>query len=365
MRVLFRVDASLEMGSGHVMRCLTLARALAAEGHQCRFISRAHPGHLHEHIREQGFELHSLPMGCAHDEVLFHGHWLGASQDEDVQACRPLVQAFEPDWLVVDHYALDQHWESAVLPADCRLLVIDDLADRVHACDLLLDQNLGRLTEDYRDKVPAHCQLLIGPNNALLRPEFARLREAALARRATAGLQEVLIALGGVDQHNHSGAVLEALRGCELPAGIRFTVVLGASAPHVEVLREQAAAYPWPVQVLSATRDMAALMVRADLAIGAGGGTSWERCCLGLPTLLIVLAENQQQAARALERRGAVELVDPTSPLDKQLELLMLRMGNSKALALLSRSASEITDGRGVVRMLTAMKLAYERSKLR
>lgn len=356
MRVLFRVDASLGMGSGHVMRCLTLARALAAEGHQCRFISRAHPGHLHEHIREQGFELHSLPMGCAHDEVLFHGHWLGASQDEDVQACRPLIEAFEPDWLVVDHYALDQRWESAVMPADCRLLVIDDLADREHVCDLLLDQNLGRLAEDYRDKVPAHCQLLTGPHNALLRPEFARLREAALARRATAGLQEVLIALGGVDQHNHSGAVLEALRGCELPAGIRFTVVLGASAPHVEVLREQAAAYPWPVQVLSATRDMAALMVRADLAIGAGGGTSWERCCLGLPTLLMVLAENQLPAALALERSGAAQLLELSTPLAPQLQLAISGLQEPTALADLSLAARALTDGQGVDRMVSAME---------
>lgn len=357
MRVLFRVDASLAMGSGHVMRCLTLARALSGQGHLCQFLSREHVGHLHAHIRDQGFELISLAMGQGSDHDLSHAHWLGATQDEDIQACLPAIAAFKPDWLVVDHYALDQRWERAVLPVGCRVLVIDDLADRQHQCDVLLDQNLGRSAEHYQGKVPEPCQVLAGPHHALLRPEFARLRDASLARREDAALQQVLITLGGVDQHNHSAVILESLKRCQLPADIRFTVVLGASAPHLQAVRALAQTCPWPVEVLSATTDMAGHMARADLAIGAGGGTSWERCCLGLPTLLIVLAENQRPAAGALQRSGAVQLLDLALPLDEQLRAAMIGLRERSVLASLSQAASRIADGLGVERVLAAMEV--------
>lgn len=357
MNVVFRVDASLEMGSGHVMRCLTLAKALREHGHHCLFIGREHPGNLNGLVRDQGFEVYGLPPGNERDDDLFHSHWLGASQIEDQQQCRQVISELRPDWLVVDHYALDERWESAVVPVGCRALVIDDLADRHHQCDLLLDQNLGRCADQYLPWVPVNCCVLAGPAYALLRSEFAELRPASLLRRATALPREILLTLGGVDLDNYTGAILEALKRCDLPDDIRFTVVMGATAPNLDSVRSIAKGCPWPVEVLSGIKDMASRMADADLAIGAGGGTSWERCCLGLPTLLVVLAENQRPAGNALQATGAVQLIDVTAELSSQLNEAFKRLLSASALTPMVRASSQIADGHGVSRVISLMEI--------
>ena len=187
MKITFRTDASLQIGTGHVMRCLTLADALAARGAYCQFICRAHDGNLIEFIRRKGLTAHPLPAGAALPRSPTdptHAAWLGATQAEDAEACAPILAAQRPDWLIVDHYALDARWERALAPHYRKLMVIDDLADRPHSCDLLLDQTFGRDAADYRPLVPADCRLLCGSHYALLRPEFAALRPYSLQRRA-------------------------------------------------------------------------------------------------------------------------------------------------------------------------------------
>ena len=357
MKVVFRSDASLEIGTGHVMRCLTLGRALRERGHECLFISREHPGNLLTLISEEGFAVHALPVGNELDSEVAHAKWLGASQAEDALACKELLAAWCPDWLVVDHYALDHRWEISVRPAGCRVLVIDDLADREHSCDVLLDQNLGRSHCDYQELLPQGCIILAGPHYALLRPEFAELRADSLARREQGCLSSVLIALGGVDQHNYTSKILKALLGCKLADDIRFTVVLGATAPHLHVVREFAEQCPWPVEVLSGINDMALRMATADLAIGAGGATSWERCCLGVPTLLLVLAENQLPASRQLATRKAAIMIEVGGDLRAQLQQTFILMSDSGTLRDYSIAASQITDGIGVERVLDVMSL--------
>ncbi len=356
MNVAFRVDASLDMGTGHVMRCLTLARALREQGHVCLFISREHVGNLNALIGSEGFSLHALPIGLAQDGDLDHSHWLGASQAEDAAACQAPVAAWRPDWLVVDHYSLDHRWETQVTPEGCRLLAIDDLADRGHVCDLLLDQNLGRRADDYRVLVPDNCALLLGPCNALLRADFSRLRDQSLARRNQADLRNILIALGGVDQHNYTGNILEALKSCELLDDIRFTVVLGSTALHLQAVTAVAHSCPWPVEVLSGIDDMARRMLEADLAIGAAGGTSWERCCLGVPTLLVILAENQRSGALALAATEAALLIDASGPLVEQLQSSFDQLQAADRRRQMTNAASRVTDGRGVERLLQLME---------
>lgn len=358
MNILFRVDASIAIGTGHVMRCLTLARAFRERGHRSLFVGREHSGNLNAFVQSQEFEVHCLPLGQSQDSDLYHAHWLGTSQQEDAQACRSVIENFRPDWLVVDHYALDKRWEEAARLPHCRFLVIDDLADRVHQCDLILDQNLGRQSDHYRPLVPEDCAILAGPLNALLRPEFSELRYDSLSCRAARPLHQILIALGGVDQHNQTGAILEALKYCDLPEGIRFTVVLGATAPHLQAVRDMAITCPWPVEVLCDISDMAERMAVADLAIGAGGGTSWERCCLGLSTLLIVLAENQKAAALALEASGAIQIIDLSISLTKQLQSAFTLLSKNGELYSMAIAASHITDGRGVERLLAAMEIS-------
>jgi UDP-2,4-diacetamido-2,4,6-trideoxy-beta-L-altropyranose hydrolase len=231
-------------------------------------------------------------------------------------------------------------------------MVIDDLADRTHDCDLLLDQNLGRQESDYLRSVPTACTKLIGPEYALLRPEFARLRSESLTRRSEPELKRVLISLGGVDEHNVTSAVLRTLRDGDLPDDCRLTIVMGPNSPWLDAVRKEAATLPWATEVRVGVSDMARLMAHSDLSIGAGGGTTWERCCLGLPTVMIVLAENQLAAAKALGDR----VVSLLSPQDISTGLSESLHMAAKSLGCLSRLAAELVDGLGVERVYAAME---------
>lgn len=365
MRVVFRTDASLQIGTGHVMRCLTLADALTARGAECQFICRAHEGNLIDLIRNRGYTTHTLPVvgqagthsaeSCQDTAIPEPAHhlWLGATQAQDAAACAPILAAQRPDWLIVDHYALDARWEQALSAHYRKLMVIDDLADRPHVCDLLLDQTFGRNEADYCPLVPANCRLLCGAQYALLRPEFAALRPYSLARRTKPALRELLVTMGGVDKDNATGQVLRALRTCSLPPDCRITVVMGATAPWLEEVRSQAQVMPWPTRVLVGVKDMAQLMADSDLAIGAAGATSWERCCLGVPTVMLVLAENQRKIAEELCDAGAAHLID-SSKL-KNHPLLTPDHLNPILLGAMSAAAAAVTDGLGVAKVIEVL----------
>lgn len=367
-RIVFRVDASLLMGSGHLMRCLTLAAALRARGALCQFITREHPGHLLAVIQSRKFEVATLknatkPAWAASKKVAsdtelpIHAAWLGIDWQTDSEQTAAALQGQVADWLVVDHYALDQRWEEALAPHYRRLLVIDDLADRPHCADLLLDQNLGRAPQDYAALVPAYCKLLIGPQYALLRPEFAALRPYSLARRQKQpAMRQLLITMGGVDQFNATGQVLQALQNCSLPPDCHITVVMGLNAPHLEALRNLAAQMPWQITVLVNINDMAQRMADSDLAIGAAGSTSWERCCLGLPTLMVVLADNQLGGALALAREQAARLIGTADDIAAQLPRFIEALMQGEVRAQMSAAANKIADGCGLEKICSALE---------
>lgn len=348
MKVAFRADASIQIGTGHVMRCLTLAEALAAKGTQCTFICREHAGNLIQYIQSKGYTVHSLPMGSEADTDLAHSAWLGATQAQDTQACAPLLAALQPDWLVVDHYALDARWEAALAVHCGQVMVIDDLADRPHACHMLLDQTFGRSAVDYWPFVPEGCSLLCGSNYALLRPEFAALRPYSLQRRAQPKLKHLLITMGGVDKDNVTGLVLAGLRDSPLPEDCEITVVMGATAPWLADVQQKAQNMRWPTTVRVGVTDMAQLMADSDLAIGAAGATTWERCCLGLPTIMLVLAKNQLKIAQGLEQAGLAAIVTSGLNADHQISALLGTLASSpNELSAMSRSSAGIVDGMG------------------
>jgi UDP-2,4-diacetamido-2,4,6-trideoxy-beta-L-altropyranose hydrolase len=366
MNIAFRTDASLQIGTGHVMRCLTLAEALKAAGAQCHFICREHPGNLIAHIRQRGFTVSVLPAATKAfitDELVAkaqsnYAAWLGADWATDAEQTKVGVGATAVDWLVVDHYALDARWEQTLRPLCRKLMVIDDLADRPHRCNLLLDQNLGRQPQDYAGLVPTHCQVLTRPQYALLRPEFSELRPYSLQRRqAQSTLRKLLITMGGVDLPNATGQVLQALKTCALPADYHITVIMGLTAPWLLNVKELAAQMPWPTEVVVNVNDMARRMADSDLAIGAAGSTSWERCCLGLPTLMMVLAENQQAGAQALEAAHAARLIGAVSDIATQLPQAVRELIDSTHPTRMSLAASAITNGQGVEKVLKAMGL--------
>lgn len=371
-KIAFRTDASLQMGSGHVMRCLTLAGALKAQGAECHFISRQHPGHLLAVIAARGYKVNCLAAQVqkaqtATENIAIktakqlhepaHTAWLGNTWQNDVQETAAILADLQPDWLVVDHYALDQRWEAALRPHCQKLMIIDDLADRPHQCDLLLDQNLGRQPQDYANLVPDQCQLLVGPQYALLRPEFAAFRAYSLQRRQQPALKNILITMGGVDQPNATGQVLQALKECSLPQDCRISVVMGLQAPWLQQVQAQAQHMPWPTEVLVNISDMAQRMADSDLAIGSAGSTSWERCCLGLPTLIVVLADNQRCGAQALQDAHAAYLLGDVSDIATQLPLTLKAFASHHRLQAMGTAAAAIVDGKGIEKLLTTMRI--------
>ncbi|MFP1678751.1 UDP-2,4-diacetamido-2,4,6-trideoxy-beta-L-altropyranose hydrolase [Alloalcanivorax sp. C16-2] len=357
--VLFRADAGLMIGSGHVMRCLTLASAMRERGTRCVFACRPRDGDMIAALRDHDFEVHEVVTpGRGNESGLAHADWLGGHWEDDAATVGALVKELRPDWLVVDHYALDHRWEERVQGEwpSMRVLVVDDLADRSHRADLLLDQNLGRTSACYAALVSPSCHFLLGPRHALLRPEFALAREASLARRrGVVSLNHILISLGGVDQNNATGRALDALSRCDLPADCRITVVMGAAAPWLQEVIGLAESLSRPTEVVVNISDMGRRMAAADLAIGAAGSTSWERCCLGLPTLMVVLADNQLSIAKALDRLGAA--IDLGAP--DQLKTLPARwpaLTDEDTLRAMSESAAGVTDGLGAERVIRAMQ---------
>lgn len=358
--VAFRTDASFTIGSGHVFRCLTLADALKAKGANCHFLCREYPGHLLDVIRYHGHAASVISPGAVN--LSDSDYTVPKAQDYeweiDARQSLEVMAKLRPDWLIVDHYGIDGRWEETIRVNDCKIMVIDDLADRKHFCHLLLDQNLGRSADDYRPLVAKQCTVLTGPHFALIRSEFSELREWSLHRRKQSQpVERLLISMGGVDAPNATCKVLQALKSCCLPAECRITVVMGLKAQWTNHVQEIAKNMPWPTEVLVNVEDMAARMGSSDLAIGAAGSTSWERCCMGLPTILIVLAQNQESGAKALEAAGAAHLVGWVSDIGAKLPLVFKKLMTTGALSAMSTRASATTDGQGAKRVLDAMGL--------
>jgi UDP-2,4-diacetamido-2,4,6-trideoxy-beta-L-altropyranose hydrolase len=347
MKVIFRVDASLQMGTGHVMRCLTLAQVLKENGADAEFICRKHKGNLIDKIRLSGFNVHELEVfeETEVDNKLAHSHWLGATQQQDADDCIEILKAEKPNWIIVDHYALDEQWQKRLKPYYEKLMVIDDLADRKHQCDILLDQTFGRQQEDYSAFTPKDCQLLLGSQYALLRPEFAKWRPYSLKRRGKPAFKQLLINMGGVDVDNVTENVLDELKICNLPNDINITVIMGGSAPHLESVKSKANALPYKTKIKVDVDNMAELMANADMAIGAGGSTTWERCCLGLPTIQIVVADNQIDIAKNLDSINVIQLHDSKYQLSKGIDNILFSINK------MSLASSSIVDSGGASRV--------------
>lgn len=344
--IAFRVDASLEIGTGHVMRCLALANELNVHGARCVFVTRPFPGHLNDIIRHNGHYLVELPMinqETPGAKRAGYVAWLGTDWATDASQTLAALGGRQVDWVVVDHYALDAQWEAVVASGCGHVMAIDDLANRKHECDLLLDQNLGRFGIDYKSLVKPGTELLIGPKYALLRPEFSKLRGYSISRRKTnSQLRRLIVTLGGIDQKNITEVVLREIAKSRLSNNAKITVVMGPSAPWLENVRCAANNLPIEANVLAGVNNMAELMAESDLAIGAAGSTSWERCCLGLPTIQLVMADNQIEAASALQAAGAAISLEEVSQLGKWLDCV-----TPKTLSNLSKRAVQICDGQG------------------
>jgi UDP-2,4-diacetamido-2,4,6-trideoxy-beta-L-altropyranose hydrolase len=357
MLFVFRADASRVIGTGHVRRCLTLADSLKSQGSQCFFVTREHEGHLAELIRDRGFEAMGLPLEQVAAPALGdYGHWLGGAWEEDADATVAAFAGRRPDWVIVDHYAIDERWERRVRPHCHLLAVIDDLANRKHDCDLLLDQNaVAGAAERYIGRVPAACHLMLGPRYALLQRQYADFH--ASARPKGAEIRRVLVYFGGADAKNLTGLAVDALLALDRP-DIAVDVVVEPAHDHARSLVERLAGRA-NFSVHGRLPTLAPLMMAADLAVGAGGATAWERCCLGLPALVITLAENQNPIARELDRLGALRWLGHQGEMDaealRQALVEVICTGSAEAW---SRRALLLVDGEGTARVTEMLLLS-------
>jgi UDP-2,4-diacetamido-2,4,6-trideoxy-beta-L-altropyranose hydrolase/UDP-4-amino-4,6-dideoxy-N-acetyl-beta-L-altrosamine N-acetyltransferase len=351
MRIIFRVDASLSIGTGHVMRCLALAEILKKNGLDAGFICRKHEGNLIDKIHSSGFNVHVLEVleETEFNNKLAHSHWLGSTQQQDADDCIDILKAGKTNWLIVDHYALDEQWQKKLKPYYEKIMVIDDLADRKHQCDILLDQTFGRQQENYSGRTSRDCNLLLGSKYALLRSEFSKWRSYSLERRRKPEFKQLLINMGGIDTENVTEKVLDELKICNLPNDFHITVVMGGSAPYLESVKSKATTLPYKTEVKVDIDNMAEIMANSDIAIGAAGSTTWERCCLGLPTIQIVIAKNQQFSAETLARQNIVKLVKEIK------EIAYLLESSSEWMRDVGSSAIKVCDGMGSYKVFNKM----------
>ncbi|MDO3377979.1 UDP-2,4-diacetamido-2,4,6-trideoxy-beta-L-altropyranose hydrolase [Geoalkalibacter halelectricus] len=344
MRIAIRADSSTRIGSGHIMRCLALAEALRREGARVVFLCREEAGHLGEEIARRGFEL----------------VWVDDSGQND-PAGHPVRMAGGIDLLIVDHYALGHTWEEAMRPFARAIMVIDDLADRPHDCDLLLDQNLlPEMERRYKKLVPDGCRLLLGLAYALLREEFYTAAATAKERNQ---INHLLIFFGGGDPDNLTGRALGELESLSVTADI----VIGGGNPHRRDLEARCRdkSDRWTLHVQ--TDRMAELMARADLALGAGGSTHWERCLLGLPALVVTVADNQVATTRLLHQKGACRWLGTIEdlPVGAFREAISDLLAHPQQLSIMSCAARKMVppDG-GTGKVVEAIKTLLNAEKV-
>jgi len=356
MKIVIRTDASLKIGSGHVMRCLTLAHELKSKHTEIIFICREQPGNLIGTIEDNGFKVLTLSVESVNNKLDLKNKdemvndWLGASQLFDADETRRVLKNNgEFEWLIVDHYALDAIWEKQLKPHVNKIIVIDDLADRLHDCDAILDQNYYLdFNNRYQPWVSKHCHLFLGPKYTLIRNEFREQRKKLADKKFE--IEKIFVFFGGVDLHNSTQKVLEALV-LIIADNIKVDVVVGAANPNIEALKKISDKNNH-INLHVQINNMAEMMADADLSIGAGGTVTWERCCLGLPTIAWPIADNQKQLLEDCAHAGLVYLPDFDEPTVDDIALhIKALMHNTSLCKSMKENGLEIIDGRGASRI--------------
>lgn len=361
MIILFRVDTSLKIGTGHLMRCLALANEARQRDWECIFVLRDPEEEIVQYItsfEHRVEKLTSILGEIIKNSTTAHGAWLSVSQAQDAIDTVEIIDELKPDWIIVDHYALDEEWCSLIEKRNCKILVVDDLGDRKLNCDVLLDQNLGSSAKKYDGKLPVSCTTLFGPTFALLRGEFREWRDRNQERRINSQIENILVTMGGVDAENYTLRVLKEITKSEFAKNCAFTVVLGRSYIHTTTLYAFLDTSKLKVSVLSNVKNIAEIMNESDLCIGAAGSTSWERCCMGLPTITLSIADNQIDIAKELSKRNIV-IHSNMSNLLQNFDQFFDDSGKELRMTL-STTSRQICDGYGTLRVLDELEKKFE-----
>lgn len=376
MKVAIRVDASSVIGSGHVMRCVVVAKKLLSQGHDVRLLSREFAGNLIQYCQQQALTVIALP-GILLPEIAVvetrlsgskpetdnnqndYAHWLGVSQQQDAAQCLETLKAFNPDWVVVDHYALSETWERLIQKNGAKILAIDDLADRQHHCQLLLDHNpWPNLTRRYDNLIPSDCVALLGPKYALLREAFSRLR---IKKAKHVPIQnQLLVFFSGADP---SGENLKLLNACQRFSSLPFQVkiIYGLANPLKKALLAQSC--PDFVSLFEHIPNVEHELAVSRYAFGGAGVSAIERASLSIPATLVSVAENQRLMAEHLAGSGLYRYLGSSEQtsidsyfnellwLSQQWEILPLRLPKFNI------------DGLGVDRLIGVMEKINKREK--
>ena len=362
MKILFRVDSSVQIGTGHVMRCLVLAQELKRIGHDIHFAMRPLTGNLYDLITSKGIELHKLPKTDDTKKTFIvddYDTWLPVTQLEDAQDVCSRVEAV--DLLIVDHYGINQTWEAHIKQTlQCKILVIDDLL-RHHECDFLLDQTLERKVSDYQNKTNTDCEILTGTQYALLNPLFSHYRSKILNQKESPNKKHsILISMGGIDNHNITLSILEELKKYGFNHFSTITVIMSPKSPYYNNVKNFQACNKEITQI-DFVDNMAELMTYHTIAIGAPGSTSWERACLGIPSIIVPLAENQKMVCSQLAKAKVaieVNIKNISTELTDSINKLIDDFDTYK------KNALSLCDGKGIYRVISKIVLGMNNNKI-
>jgi len=347
MKVFFRVDASINIGVGHVVRCLVLAEELRNLGASIGFITRDHLGNLNKQIKDNDFFLYSLPFQKRAIEKKSSNKYetlLGVRQKVDAEET---IRVFKGkiDLLIIDHYALDITWERSLRPHTKKIMVIDDLSNRMHDCDFLLDQNYVHNQKRYNNLLTPNVTKLLGTKYALLRKDFLENRKICAQENGSA--ERVFVFFGGTDPDNVTIMAIKALSQSKLKY-LLVDVVIGSGNPHRTELEKEVNKHS-NIKLHVQVDNIAELMASADIAIGAGGTATWERMVIGLPSIVITIANNQVELIKDLDQDGCLKWLGNLNQVNEQMIYCALLdiIKNPKKLIEQSCSCQKLIDGKG------------------
>ena len=313
-KIVFRADSSLQIATGHIMRCLALANKLK-NTKEIIFICRNLDGNIIDRIKQEGFQIKLLPAPTGNlNSANQYENWLAVPWKQDLGETKEiLVDLGEDITLIIDHYGLDEKWELAIKNYVNKIIVIDDLANRKHHCNIIIDQNLYHNYQNrYNNLVPKNCRRFLGPEYTILREQFYQIK-----KRKRAEIKNILVFFGGIDADNLSLKSIEAIIKAQ-KNGFEFNIkIIGGKNNHQQQIKNicQINEFDYHDYV----DNMAEIMNWTDLAIGAGGTTTWERCLLNLPAIVISLADNQVEICKNLDNLGIIKYLGISQNITQEL----------------------------------------------
>jgi UDP-2,4-diacetamido-2,4,6-trideoxy-beta-L-altropyranose hydrolase len=346
MIVIFRVDTSAQIGRGHITRCVTLAIALKEKGAEIVFICRKNPEFPYKLFKDKDFNLSLLPAYT--NKLIDKESWLGVEELVDAEQTVEKIGTIKPDWLIVDHYGIGYEWESLLKEHVKKLFVIDDYVSRKHNCDLFLNQNhLDDISNELNENILSeNTTKLLGPQYVLLDKIYCEHKFSKSINNS----KRILLYLG-TDPDNITGQILTRLLQPEF-SDLKIDIVLGGCNPFENEIRKQAESNPL-IYIHDVLPDLCQLMKQADLSIGAGGATTWERMFMGVPSLIICTADNQLLTCEALYKEGLIEYAGHVNDIDIEdvVKCLKRMIDNVAHLRSLSNKGQKMVDGLGVERI--------------